>query len=112
MVESELVITQYVGADDRLIHKLTFDLDFLMDIAALLTPNQQTEESPPIEVTLLFDVEPGPRFRVRLMGTRAAEQAGGPDRRVDVLAAPPGAPAPGGSNGAAPTRGRVRTSPD
>ncbi|MFW5748825.1 MAG: hypothetical protein ACOCYT_04345 [Chloroflexota bacterium] len=57
-VQSELVITQYVSADDGYIHKLTFDLGLTIDIGALLSPSRGDDQpAQPIDIALLFDVE-------------------------------------------------------
>ncbi|GAB4527330.1 MAG: hypothetical protein OHK0046_45020 [Anaerolineae bacterium] len=58
-VESDMVITQWVGADDNFIHKLTFDLSGALDLA-FLTGGASAEGAPaipPITLDLVFDVE-------------------------------------------------------
>jgi hypothetical protein len=53
-VESTIVITQYVGIEDRLINRLTFEFDFALDAGALLTGGDT--DYGPITATVLFDI--------------------------------------------------------
>jgi len=57
-VESDLVITQYVGSDDNFVHRITFDLGFLIDLGMLTRPSGSTAEESsiqPLDVNLHFD---------------------------------------------------------
>lgn len=57
-VDSSVQITQYVGASDNFIHKLTFDFGFAIDLG-VLTGGASADGSqvPPVNVDLTFDVE-------------------------------------------------------
>lgn len=58
-VESEMVITQYVGADDMFIHRLTVDFDLEVNIAGLLSsPGGDTTQTPPepLAIDFMLDV--------------------------------------------------------
>jgi len=59
-IEGEIALTQYVGADDNYIRKLTFELDLVLDLGMLFgmgEPQEDAPEFPPITVDLIFDVE-------------------------------------------------------
>lgn len=57
-IESNVVITQYVGADDGLIHKLTFVLDFSLNLGPMMgAPAEGEGAMPPIVLNTVFDVE-------------------------------------------------------
>ena len=59
-IEGQLVVTQYVGADNNFINKLTVDLDLALDLGLLFgmgEPQEGMPEFPPITVDLTFDVE-------------------------------------------------------
>ena len=58
-VESDLVITQYVGADDNFVHQITFDFGFLIDLGMLTRPSGSTAEDSsiqPLDLNLHFDL--------------------------------------------------------
>lgn len=59
-VESDVMVTQYVGADDNFIHRLTFDLNFAIDLGVLAGGAAGGAGSgaqiPPLAVDLTFDV--------------------------------------------------------
>ena len=58
-VSSDMVVTQYVGADDNYIHKLTFDLTFEIDLSVLTAGSVGNDNTtiPPLTANILFDVE-------------------------------------------------------
>ncbi|MEQ8677701.1 MAG: hypothetical protein RLP44_04175 [Aggregatilineales bacterium] len=57
-VDSDVVITQYVGANDNFIHKLTFDFGFAIDLGVLAgATGGDSAQIPPVNIDLTFDVE-------------------------------------------------------
>lgn len=59
-VESDVQVTQYVGATDNFIHKLTFDFGFAIDLGVLTgaaAGGDTSTEIPPVNIDLTFDVE-------------------------------------------------------
>lgn len=51
-IDSTITITEWVGADDMFIHKLALNIDFNLDMAAVMG----VENTPPIAVDMLLEV--------------------------------------------------------
>lgn len=57
-LDSQLVITRYVGADDAFVHRLTVDLTFALDLGTLTQSGASSADSgiPPVALGLALDV--------------------------------------------------------
>lgn len=60
-VESDMAVTQYVGADDNFIHRIEFELNFAIDLGVLMGTGAgaggDTPQMPPLELGVDFWVE-------------------------------------------------------
>lgn len=57
-LDSQLIITRYVGADDAFVHRLTVDLTFALDLGTLTQSGASSADSgiPPVTLGLTLDV--------------------------------------------------------
>lgn len=58
-LESEIVLTQYVGVDDNFVHGIGFEFDFLIDLGMLTQPSDAPSGSssiPPLDLSLDFEL--------------------------------------------------------
>lgn len=57
-LDSQLIITRYVGADDAFVHRLTVDLTFALDLGTLTQSGASSADSgiPPVTLGLALDV--------------------------------------------------------
>lgn len=57
-VESDMVVTQYVGADDNFVHRIEFVLNFAIDLGVLMgAPGGDAPTTPPLSLGVDFWVE-------------------------------------------------------
>lgn len=53
---ADIIVTQYVGADDNFIHGLDFGLDLSLDLGPLLSTGEEMQEMP-LDVNMMFQVD-------------------------------------------------------